>query len=345
MTEKRLPGTGPDEVERRDYAALIDSLTNTLNLHGGLTEAIDTAGYTAMSSHIADLFNLEAGLQSALAAHHDTGQPLELGATTSVADLLPRLGARDPAALGEIVRRYGDLVFATVRSFRLKEADVLGVVQMTWFRLVENSHRIQRPEQLGGWLATTARRECLHVLRRQTQQPPPTPHHAESGVRQEAPSVGSEQRGAVGSTRARALKQLRELLGKKPTEAVAASETSKSDLPIAMDVLDPEVVVLPLSDIAQRLGLPVTRIHQMLRDGQLLGIRRNGIAVVPAEFISGNAVVKGLPGTITLLRDAGYSAEEILRWLFTAEDSLPGTPISALRSDRGHEVKRQAMTK
>jgi hypothetical protein len=98
-----------------------------------------------------------------------------------------------------------------------------------------------------------------------------------------------------------------------------------SDLPIARDVLDPEVVVLPLPDVAQRLG-----------------IRRNGIAVVPAEFLSGNAVVKGLPGTITLLRDAGYCAEEILRWLFTAEDSLPGTPIGALRTDRGREVKRRA---
>lgn len=118
--------------------------------------------------------------------------------------------------------------------------------------------------------------------------------------------------------------------------------TTVSDLPIAPDVLDPEVVVLPLPDVAQRLGLPVTRVHQMLRDGQLLGIRRNGIAVVPAEFLSGNAVVKGLPGTITLLRDAGYSAEEILRWLFTAEDSLPGTPIGALRTDRGREVKRRA---
>jgi Rv2175c C-terminal domain of unknown function len=109
--------------------------------------------------------------------------------------------------------------------------------------------------------------------------------------------------------------------------------TTVSDLPIAPDVLEPEVVVLPLPDVARRLGLPVTRVHQMLRDGQLL---------VPAEFLNDDAVVKGLPGTITLLRDAGYSAEEILRWLFTAEDSLPGTPIGALRTDRGREVKRRA---
>jgi hypothetical protein len=118
--------------------------------------------------------------------------------------------------------------------------------------------------------------------------------------------------------------------------------TTVSDIPIAADVLDPEVVVLPLPDVAQRLGLPVTRVHQMLRDGQLLGVRRHGVAAVPAEFLSGDAVVKGLAGTITLLRDAGYSTEEILRWLFTAEDSLPGTPIGALRTDRGREVKRRA---
>ncbi|HEY2762639.1 MAG TPA: Rv2175c family DNA-binding protein [Pseudonocardiaceae bacterium] len=115
-----------------------------------------------------------------------------------------------------------------------------------------------------------------------------------------------------------------------------------SDIPIAPDVLDPEVAVLPLPDVAARLGLPVTRVHQMLRDGHLLGVRRHGVVVVPEAFLNEDLVVKGLPGTVTLLRDAGYSTEEILRWLFTAEDSLPGTPIGALRSDRGREVKRRA---
>lgn len=118
--------------------------------------------------------------------------------------------------------------------------------------------------------------------------------------------------------------------------------TTVSDIPIAPDVLDPEVAVLPLPDVATRLGLPVTRVHQLLRDGQLLGVRRDGRVMIPAEFLAGSAVVKGLPGTITLLRDAGYSTQEILRWLFTVEDSLPGTPIGALRSDRGREVRRRA---
>jgi hypothetical protein len=53
-------------------------------------------------------------------------------------------------------------------------------------------------------------------------------------------------------------------------------------------------------------------------------------------------VVKGLSGTITVLRDGGYSDTDILRWLFADEDSLPGTPIESLRAGRHREVKRRA---
>ena len=53
-------------------------------------------------------------------------------------------------------------------------------------------------------------------------------------------------------------------------------------------------------------------------------------------------VVKSLPAVITLLRDARYTDEEILDWLCRADESLPGTPIQALRENRGTEVKRRA---
>ena len=92
-------------------------------------------------------------------------------APDSVACLLERIRRGDAAAWDEIVRRYGKLVATTVRSFRLQEADALDAVQMTWLRLAENTHRIQFPERLGGWLATTARRECLHILRQAKPAP------------------------------------------------------------------------------------------------------------------------------------------------------------------------------
>jgi RNA polymerase sigma factor (sigma-70 family) len=87
------------------------------------------------------------------------------GRTKSTAELLTAINEGDPAAWDEIIRRYNGLVSATVRSFRLQEADSLDAIQSTWLRLAENMHRLREPERLGGWLVTTARRECLHILR------------------------------------------------------------------------------------------------------------------------------------------------------------------------------------
>jgi hypothetical protein len=99
---------------------------------------------------------------------------------------------------------------------------------------------------------------------------------------------------------------------------------------------------LTVPDVAERLGMPVTRVHQLLRDGGLLAVRVDGVLRVPASFITGDAVVRHLTGVLTVLRDNGYSDEEIVRWLHTADDSLPGTPIEALRGDRSREVRRRA---
>jgi hypothetical protein len=106
--------------------------------------------------------------------------------------------------------------------------------------------------------------------------------------------------------------------------------------------LPEEVATLPVTEVANRLSVPVSRVHQYVRDGQLLAVRRDGVLVVPAAFLDGYAVVKGLPGTITVLRDGGYNDDEILRWLFADDDSLPGTPVASLRAGRHREVKRRA---
>ncbi|HWF74884.1 MAG TPA: sigma-70 family RNA polymerase sigma factor [Solirubrobacteraceae bacterium] len=71
----------------------------------------------------------------------------------------------DDSAWGAIVDRFEGLVWATARAHRLSPADAADVTQTTWLRLVENLDRINDPERLGGWLATTARRECLRHLR------------------------------------------------------------------------------------------------------------------------------------------------------------------------------------
>lgn len=99
----------------------------------------------------------------------DDDSRVEATEKVSVAELLRLVGQGDAAAWKEIVRRYGGVVFAAVRSFRLQEADVLDAVQMTWLRLAENAHRVRDPQRLGGWLTTTARREAMRILRHQTK--------------------------------------------------------------------------------------------------------------------------------------------------------------------------------
>ena len=103
-----------------------------------------------------------------------------------------------------------------------------------------------------------------------------------------------------------------------------------------------EVDALSLADVAALLDLPRTRISQMIKQGQLLGVRDGERWLVPAAFVTESGVVKGLAGTVTVLRDGGYTDAEILRWLFAEDPTLPGAPITALRSDRGGEVKRRA---
>jgi len=77
--------------------------------------------------------------------------------------------ARDgvAAAWEALIGRFGGLVAAIARQCRLSDADVAEVCQTTWLRLVENLDRVEQPERIGAWLATTSRRESLRIATRQ----------------------------------------------------------------------------------------------------------------------------------------------------------------------------------
>ncbi|WP_396905025.1 Rv2175c family DNA-binding protein [Mycolicibacterium phlei] len=128
-----------------------------------------------------------------------------------------------------------------------------------------------------------------------------------------------------------------------------------SNIPAADDVLDPDEEVYDLATVADLLGVPVTKVHQQLREGHLLGVRRNGTVVVPKIFFDEHGhVVKSLPGLLVVMHDGGYGDTEILRWLFTPDPSLTirrdgatdsqanARPVDALHSHQAREVVRRA---
>ncbi|HEU5429331.1 MAG TPA: Rv2175c family DNA-binding protein [Actinocrinis sp.] len=115
-----------------------------------------------------------------------------------------------------------------------------------------------------------------------------------------------------------------------------------TSLSVELEELIPAWLTLP--EVAERLSLPVSRARQLLKERQLLAVRRpeSKVLSVPAAFLDGPQILKGLPGTLTLLADNRFSEEEALRWLFTPDESLPGTPVEALAQNRGTEVRRRA---
>jgi hypothetical protein len=103
------------------------------------------------------------------------------------------------------------------------------------------------------------------------------------------------------------------------------------------------VEILTIPQVAEALGVLPNRVSQHLRDGQLVAVKdEDGRRGVPSLLVQDGAVVKSLPSVITLLRDARFSDEDIVEWLYRVDDSLPGSPIEALRANRGSEIKRRA---
>jgi RNA polymerase sigma factor (sigma-70 family) len=79
--------------------------------------------------------------------------------------LIARAREGDDQAWDALVARYAGLVWSVARAHRLGHADAADVAQTTWTKLVEHLDRLQEPAAIGGWLATTARRECLRLIR------------------------------------------------------------------------------------------------------------------------------------------------------------------------------------
>jgi excisionase family DNA binding protein len=102
-----------------------------------------------------------------------------------------------------------------------------------------------------------------------------------------------------------------------------------------MDTLTP-------AEAAHVLGVSPNRVRQLLRDGKLMAVPGSGNAKIPADFFQDGAIVKHLPGLLTLLRDGGFTDQEAFDWLFRDDETLPGTPVEALRGDRHTEVTRRA---
>ena len=101
---------------------------------------------------------------------------------------------------------------------------------------------------------------------------------------------------------------------------------------------------LALPDVALALDIDVTRVRRLIEDDHLVAVRRGDPVVrsVPAEMLVDGRIAPHLRGTVTVLRDGGFDDVELLTWLFTEDETLPGRPIDHLRRGQRGEVRRRA---
>ena len=164
-------------------------------------------------------------------------------ADPTVSDLVARAKGGDRQAWDALVERYAPLIWSICRRHRLGRADADDVGQSVWLRLVDQLDKVRDPAALPGWLATTARRECLRVLGA-TQGPHATmyPRDVESFPDER---IGLGDQNLLAAERHAAL---REAFGQLPPHGQQL---------MALLIADPP---LPYADISAQLGIPVGSI-------------------------------------------------------------------------------------
>lgn len=83
-----------------------------------------------------------------------------------LAALVAAAARGDQRAWSLVVRHQSPMIRAIARRHRLGAPDQDDVVQRTWLTFFQHVEQLKDPTALTGWLATTARRECLRILAR-----------------------------------------------------------------------------------------------------------------------------------------------------------------------------------
>jgi RNA polymerase sigma factor (sigma-70 family) len=148
----------------------------------------------------------------------------------------------DQSSWNRLVDRYTPLVLSVVRRHRLQGSDAEDVVQTVWLRLIEHLGGIRQPAALPGWIVTTARNECLHLIR---------------GHKQVSPTDLGEQGWPEGAGEPSID---RDLLEGERHEALLSALAELSDRQRAVLLLLIEDPPLSYEEISRRSGLPIGSI-------------------------------------------------------------------------------------
>jgi len=197
--------------------------------------------------------------QSALTASYFATVPVKDDGTLDVGELVRRAARGDRTAWERLVDQFSRLIWAMTRDFKLAETDAADVVQATWLRLLEHIDRIEYPERIGSWLATTARHECLrHLAAGKRVMVVQDDHDAFSEAVSHQPDVDER---LLAEERAQAV---RDALSTLPTRSQRLLEMLMADPPISYTEISDQLGV-PIGSIGPTRGRCLERLRLVLQ--------------------------------------------------------------------------------
>ena len=201
------------------------------------------------------------GSLSALADSHRATAPEQNDGTLDLVWLVRSAAAGNRTAWERLVDQYSRLLWAMTRDFKLSESDAADVVQATWLRLLEHIDRIEYPERIGSWLATTARHECLrHLAAGKRVMVVQDDHDAFSEAVSHQPDVDER---LLAEERAQAV---RAALSTLPSRSQQLLELLMADPPVSYTEISDQLGV-PIGSIGPTRGRCLERLRLVLQAG------------------------------------------------------------------------------
>jgi excisionase family DNA binding protein len=103
---------------------------------------------------------------------------------------------------------------------------------------------------------------------------------------------------------------------------------------------------LTVPDAAERLGVPLSRVRQMMADREVLAARigERKVTAIPAKFVDESGPRPELRGSFSVLAVGGMVDSEIIEWVLWGVGwvGVEGAPIDALRAGHKTEIRRRA---
>jgi excisionase family DNA binding protein len=101
---------------------------------------------------------------------------------------------------------------------------------------------------------------------------------------------------------------------------------------------------LSIDEASDQLGISSSKVRRLIEEHVLFSVRVDKQPMIPAHLIQNGEPLASIRGTMLMLIDMDFTAEEAVQWLYAENENLGTTPIKALLQGHKAPVRRAAQT-